>query len=132
MDAIPGLRPAAAVGQGSPRPASPRGGFAVPGGGAVPAGTTSEPVAMSVLLALQEAGGEAVGDREAKRRGRALLDELAALQRDLLAGPPDAERLARLAALAAGAPEAADPRLRGVLQAIVLRARVEAARYRSP
>jgi hypothetical protein len=85
---------------------------------------------MAGLLALQEAGGDEVRDREARQRGRDLLDELAALQRELLAGAPDAARLARLAELAAGLPLAADPGLRAVVQAIALRARVEAARYR--
>ncbi len=68
-------------------------------------------------------------DRDAKRRGRDLLDELAGLQREMLAGDPDPARLTRLADLARDIPLAADPRLRDVMQAIVVRARVEAARY---
>jgi hypothetical protein len=51
------------------------------------------------------------------------------LQRDLLAEGPAPGRLARLASLAESAPDAASPALRGVLDEIVLRARVEAARY---
>jgi hypothetical protein len=58
-----------------------------------------------------------------------LLAELAALQREVLAGAPDAARLARLTGMAAEVPEAADPRLRDAVAAIALRARVEAARY---
>ena len=82
------------------------------------------------LLALQEeVDGGPVRDREARRRGRDLLAELAALQRDLLSGGPGSARLARLVDLADAVPEAADPRLREAVSAIVLRARVEAARY---
>ncbi len=130
MDAMQGLGPASVIGQGATRTAAPRAGFSVPTGGtATTAAGAAAPVSMAGLLALQEAGGDEVRDREAKRRGRELLDELAGLQRDLLSGLPDAARLSRLADLAAGSAEAADPRLRGVLQAILLRARVEAARY---
>lgn len=81
------------------------------------------------LLALQEAGGDAVQDRAARRRGFDLLAELSALQRDLLAADPDPARLRRLADLADAVPEAADPGLRDAVAAIVTRARIEAARY---
>lgn len=81
------------------------------------------------LLALQEAGGEAVRDRAARQRGFDLLGELSALQRELLADGPDPARLRRLADLAGSAPEAADPGLRDAVAAIVTRARIEVARY---
>ncbi len=91
-------------------------------------------VSLGGLLAMQEAESEPPADREAKRRGEDVLGELAALQRDLLADGPSEPGLARLAALADRAGGAAgpgvDPRLRGVLDAIGVRARVELARYR--
>ena len=130
MVVIPGLGSAGRVTEGAGRTAAPSTGFSVATGSATATGVASAAsVSVANLVALQEAGGDEVRDRDAKRRGRDLLDELACLQRDLLAGAPDAAQLARLADLAANAPEAADPRLRGVVQAIVLRARVEAARY---
>jgi hypothetical protein len=129
MDAIPGLGPAGRITQGSVRTAPRGGGFSVPTGGNAAASGAAAPVSMAGLLALQEAGGDEVRDRDARRRGRDLLDELAGLQRELLAGYTDPVRLTRLADLAATSPHAADPRLRDVVQAIVLRARVEAARY---
>jgi hypothetical protein len=106
-------------------------GFAVPrdgeetvaGAGAV-AGT--EGVAMAGLLALQEWPAERQGDRAARRHGEALLAELAALQRALLAGGEG--DVARLAELAARVPAAEDPGLRAAVAAVALRARIELAR----
>ncbi len=84
------------------------------------------------LLALQE--GEpgpghatAVQDRAARRHGRDLLAALAALQRGLLGGALGTGDVRRLADLAEDIPPAADPRLRHVMQAIALRAKVELA-----
>lgn len=83
-------------------------------------------VGLSAMLALQEMPDPTVGDREARRHGQALLDELSALQRSMLAGgAPDPGRLARLAA---AVPSATDPRLRETVAAIALRARIELAR----
>jgi hypothetical protein len=70
-----------------------------------------------------------VDEREARRHGRAVLDMLTALQRSLLAGPPDPATLRQLAALAAEIPPAADPELRACLAQVRLRARVELVRY---
>ncbi len=87
--------------------------------------------ALGLLLAAQESGAEAPADRQAQRRARTLLAELTALQRDLLAEGVGEERLDRLAALAtqAAAETAATPSLHETVQAIVLRARVELARF---
>jgi hypothetical protein len=102
-----------------------------PAGGTGEADSVAE-TSLAGLLALQEeADGGDARDRAARRRGRDLLGGLAALQRDLLAGGPDPARLARLAEMADSLPEAADPRLRDVVAAIALRARVEAARYQT-
>ncbi len=86
------------------------------------------PVSMPSLLAMQEAQSDAVSDRDAKRHGTAVMDELAQLQRAMLGGGTDKAPLERLASLAARRPSAADPRLEGVLRAIQLRAQVELAR----
>ena len=138
MDPIKGFLPAGPLGPVSSRRAARGGGrFSVaegPTDGA--AAGEAESVAeasLAGLLALQEeadgSADRALRDGAARRRGRDLLGELAALQRDLLAGGPDPDRLARLATLAESVPDAADPRLRDAVAAIVLRARVEAARH---
>ncbi|MEO9188725.1 MAG: flagellar assembly protein FliX [Acetobacteraceae bacterium] len=84
--------------------------------------------ALSGLLALQEAGGAPVRDREARRRGRDILGALTELQRALLGGLGSDGAITRLSALLADLPMAADPRLNAILAAIRLRARVELAR----
>jgi len=94
-------------------------------GGAPGAGVAA--VSLPGLLALQEAGVEAPGDRAARRRGRDILAALAALQRGLLDGD-SGEALPALARLARDLPPAADPGLDAVLRAVALRARVELAR----
>ncbi len=107
------------------------GGFRVGGGAAAAAGTQAaeSPAAASAigLLALQETAPAAERDARARRRGDAMLRELAALQRDLLAGRADAGRLHVLAELAAGE-AAADPALAEAVDAIALRVRIELAR----
>jgi hypothetical protein len=105
------------------------GGFRLVAGDARQAGAAAptESVSPLGLLALQEQGRGEAEDREARRRGEALLEELTALQAALLGGDVDPARLARLAALAEG--EAGhDPGLRDAVQAIETRARVELAR----
>jgi Class II flagellar assembly regulator len=79
------------------------------------------------LLALQEGGDPVARDRAARQRAESILEELQALQRDLLRDGPDTTRLERLAVLEAGE-DGADPILREAVRAIVLRARVELAR----
>ncbi|MBN8890954.1 MAG: hypothetical protein J0H91_11760, partial [Rhodospirillales bacterium] len=93
-------------------------------------------VSLAGMLALQEMEEGEVRDRAARRRGQDLLAQLAGLQRALLAasGPGAAEASAgaalhRLSTLAEAVPQAADPRLRQAVAAIVLRSRVELARY---
>jgi hypothetical protein len=80
------------------------------------------------MLSLQEAGGETVEDREARRHGNDMLAALAELQRALLGGRGDGVALQRLADLAASVRHATDPRLAAMVSAIVLRVRVELAR----
>jgi len=106
------------------------GGFTLPGAaGGAQAVISAGAVAMGGLLALQEAGGEAVQDRAARRRGRDVLAELTQLQRALLGGGVSSEHLSRLAGLLEAMPVASDPALRASLAAIALRAQVELARY---
>ncbi len=124
--------PAPAAGASRRRGAA--GGFHLPeaaGGAAAKGVAPAMAVGLSAMLALQEMPDPAVGDREAHRHGREMLEELAALQRELLAGvganpgPADRRRLARLAGTV---PQAADPGLREAVAAIALRARLELAR----
>ncbi len=124
---IDGVRRAgAAYGRRGGRGAAPGGAFALPQATSE-AGTVSATGAAGGLLALQAAAEDAARDSAARRRGHDILDELAALQRDLLA-PSQADpaaRLGRLAALAEG-DAGADPGLREIVQALALRARVQA------
>ena len=79
------------------------------------------------LIGLQQGWTPAEQDDAAGRRGRALLEELARLQRDMLRGRLDPAGLSRLAAMSEGE-GGHDPELREIVAAIGLRARVELAR----
>jgi hypothetical protein len=93
------------------------------------AASATSSVAMPSLLLMQEEQSAALQDRDAKRHGTAMIDELQELQRSLLrGGGPRLDRLAQLAERPVGA---ADPRLAGVLRAIQLRAGIELARHRA-
>jgi hypothetical protein len=121
----------------APRPGSRSGaGFRVPerahlAAAALAAAAPAAEVSLSGMLTLQEIDGPEQRDRSARRRGQDLLAELAALQRALLSasGAPPEAALHRLAALAQAVPLAATPALRQAVAAIVLRSRVELARY---
>jgi Class II flagellar assembly regulator len=102
---------------------------ATPESGGLAAPTPAVAATLVGALALQELGCEAPQDHTARRRGYDLLAALRALHRALLADSISAEPLAELATLATEVPEAADPRLRGVVAELVLRARVELARH---
>lgn len=120
-------RPAA--GAAGPRAAARPGTFRLPGGGTA---ETAESAALAGtapvgLMALQEADDPAGRDRRGHARAQALLEELAALQAEMLRGGADPDRLARLAQLAEGE-SPADPVLADALAGIALRARVELAR----
>ena len=107
-------------------------GFVLPGATPSAAATSSAaaaaPASLTSMLTLQELGGEAVADREARRHGQDLLATLAELQRALLVDGDDASALQRLAELAAAVPVAGDRRLAAMISAIVVRAKVELAR----
>ena len=131
MTAINGLGPAVPTGR-TMKLAAGAGAFRLnetsASGGATPATATTD-VSLAGLLALQaDEAGEA-RDRSARRRGRELLDALAALQRAMLAGEIGPDQLNELFALVVDVPDAADPRLRAAMEDVVLRARVELARH---
>ncbi len=129
IDGIAGSRPFAPA----PRPAPGRAGtpFQVRDtfkpGPAMVAGVPGS--ALGGMIALQEHEGDGVRDREAKRRGADLLAALRTLQRQLLGAGATKGHLGDLAALADSVPDAADAALRALVAAIVLRARIEIARY---
>ena len=119
----------------TPRRAAPpgagaAGGFAVaePGPGVAGPAATTATAALDGLLQLQEFDDTATRDRQARRHGHALLQELAELQRSLLGDGPLEGVLDRLNSLVETLPLAADPGLAATISAIALRARVELAR----
>jgi hypothetical protein len=105
------------------------GGFAVAEESAgVAAPTAAALLAPVAMLALQEIDNQTVQDREARRQGEAVLRALAVLQRSRLDGGAGGIAGLADALAAAAATPARDPRLAGILEAVVLRARVELAR----
>jgi hypothetical protein len=80
------------------------------------------------MLALQEVGDATERDRQARKRGTAMIAALTDLQRIILTGQDATAALRALNELAVGDPGADDPRLGAVLRAIVLRSRIEIAR----
>jgi hypothetical protein len=127
MDPIRRAMGVTATGPDVPRLRGDAGSFAVPV--PVAAASATAMAALDGLLAVQEAAAEPWREREARRRGHALLAELTALQRDLLADQVSGSRLARLRALAADVQLPANPALRAALEAVVLRARIELVRF---
>lgn len=128
---IGGVARPGAVRGAPPRRGSGPASFKVPEARAAAAETANaaSAIAMPPLLAMQEAESAALQDRDARRHGEALMEELTGLQRALLGGrEPDLDRLAALAERKVGA---ADPALAGVMRAIQLRAGIELARSRS-
>lgn len=102
-------------------------GFRLPEAQAAATPAASPVMGTGAMLGLEAPLTPAERDDLAQRRGGALLDELARLQRDLLRGAPDAARLRRLATLTEG--EAGhNPSLREAMEAIALRVRVELAK----
>jgi hypothetical protein len=121
-------RPAARAGLGG------SGGFLMPAeSGVDTAGAagvaTPEPVALGLLLALQQVDEPTERDRAARRHGQALLGALGRLQRLLLEehGDPTAT-LEQIRALAEAMPVAADAGLAAAVDMVVLRAQIELAR----
>jgi hypothetical protein len=124
----------------APRAAAARAGSRVAeDGGPGPEQTSTAPpatagavsiVSLQIMLAEEALDQAMARDRAARRQGQAVLRTLATLQHTLLSGADPGETLTQLAVLLADQPRAQDPRLAGALDSIVLRARVELARYR--
>ena len=85
------------------------------------------PASLAGLLALQEFNADEQ-QRQLLRHGQALLAKLSRLQQAILAGAEDGEALAELAELAATPIDTADPRLRALIGAVLLRVRIELAK----
>jgi hypothetical protein len=131
MAAIEGVGRTGAVRPGTRGPRRASADFTVPDEATVAshAATEAAPAAaLASMLTLQEVGGDAAEDREARRHGQDLLAALADLQRALLIGNDDAAALQRLADLAASVPHATDRRLAAIVSAIAVRVQVELAR----
>jgi hypothetical protein len=98
---------------------------------AAPMANGSAPsVPIAAVLALQEVADSTSRGSGHLARGSKILDHLDKIRLGLLAGAIPRETLKHLAAeLNATRAETADPRLRGVLDEIELRARVEIAKY---
>jgi len=131
MTSIDGLGRVQPSGAAVGRRAGGDAGFSLPS--EAPASTAGLSAAAEVslgdMLILQEVEDDAARDRAARRHGRAMLAELRAVQRALLADTPDPAALRRLAALAADVPLAADQRLREAVADVSVRAWVELARF---
>jgi hypothetical protein len=84
--------------------------------------------AMAAMLGLQDVDPPQERDRRAKSRGEKMLDALRRLQISLLDGSDPAAISADLRQLSRDVPQAADPGLRGAIDAIGVRCAVELAR----
>jgi hypothetical protein len=84
---------------------------------------------VDALLVAQQVEGDADGDTLAKQRANVILEMLDEIRHAILAGTVDHGRLNHLAVLVRGRrDEAADPRLRAILDEVELRAAVELAK----
>ena len=120
-------------------------GFVVPAGSSLAQSVSALAQARDVakltdaraILALQEevgwsaADADAAAEREARRRGRDILDALAEVQKGLLAGVSLQVGLSHLSALTEMPLTASDPDLARVIGAIRLRAKLEVLRLTS-
>lgn len=116
-----------APGPRGPARATRGAGFRLPASRAESTAASAAITGTHALFGLQQSWTPAERDDAAQRRGQAVLEELAQLQRDLLRGGCDPARLSRLAAMAEGE-SGHDPALRDIVEGIGLRARVELAR----
>ena len=106
------------------------GGFTVGTVAAEQAGGSGPTAALTAagLFTVLEDAIEPPQDRAARRHGRALLTALSSLQALVLAGDPSAG-LGPLAELLCDVPAPVTPALASALDAVLLRARIELARY---
>jgi hypothetical protein len=110
----------------------PGGRFSVPADEGAPSRTQAAEGIASLsydgLLALQQEPDPREQDRRATRHGEAMLMELGALQRAMLAGGDPTDTLRKLEQMADAIPAATDPRLSALIGAIALRGRLQLAR----
>ncbi len=121
------------VGAARPTVARPAGGARGTAGFVVPdtdarVGWIPASGALDGLLGLQETMGNPNRDAPARQQADALLTELAALQRLLLAGGDPSAVLQRLDGMLGAMPTSGSPVLLAVLGAVRMRARIELAR----
>ena len=127
VSAIGGVSVAAAVCSETMRPST---GFSVlPGAAKAESAGGVSGISVDCLLLLQEVDPPEQRNRRARRHAESMLEQLAALQRALLRGEPDAAALAGLAALAQSVPAAVDPGMRDAVAGVTVRAFVELARH---
>jgi hypothetical protein len=111
---------------------APDGGFTVGGGAEAPQQkarvSSAGALGLETMLSLQGVDPPRERDREARRRGAAMIAALTALQRAMLTGGDTGDALRTLNDAAAADQTADDPALRDILRAIILRSRVEMAR----
>lgn len=104
-------------------------GFRVPARSTSSAGVgEAAATAGTSLLALQEDPPDRRRDRQAQQGTEALLAELSALHRGLLAGDGGEAVLDRAESLLAAMPPAHDPALAAIQRQVTLRVRIEQAR----
>jgi hypothetical protein len=108
------------------------GGFTVDGGPEAPQQkakvSSAGALGLETMLSLQAVDPPPERDREARRRGAAMIAALTVLQRAILTGGGTDAALRTLNDAAAADQTADDPALRDILRAIILRSRVEMAR----
>ena len=123
---------AGTAGLRAPRRSAGQGGFTLPPelgeASTIVESTGVAATSLSTLLALQEVDTPTEQDRKAHRHAEILLDELQALQLEMLGRPPDSGRLHRLAGMIHGLPVATHLGLRAAVAAVAMRAELELAR----
>ena len=132
MSIVAGLTQPAPLALRTRRRAGPSGFYVEDDAGLhTPASVSATPsIGLPSLLAFQEAEADAAQDRAARRHAGSMLAELSAVQRALLLGDAAGKDMAlgRLSSLTRHGVAANDPRLAAVVQAVAMRAAVEAAR----
>lgn len=103
--------------------------FALPTQAATPQAQPGQPLgSLQMVLTLAAFDPEKEKRRQESERGRKGLEELEALQRELVMGSPSPERLEQLIEWVKTADTPADPALASILSDIELRVRVELAK----
>ena len=134
MNRVGGIGIGGAIAGRSAKAGAAGSGFSIADNGpaepaAAPKTQAAQSVALSGMLALQEVATGTARDKAARRHGFALLEALTQLQKELLTGLGDGEAgITALTRLTTETPEAEDPGLAAVLDAVRLRAKIELLR----